>query len=569
VGYDISMSNLETPVVAYFSAEYAIADDLPIYAGGLGILAADTVLEAGSQNLKFYAFGLVYHQAFAGDDPDQRPMAERLMANEFEVATNERGERLMVSVDVADRKVLLQAWVKVWGQTKLVLLDASLDENDERDRAISDHLYAKDPTIQLAQEICLGFGGVAMLDAMGVTADVYHLNEGHSAMAGLAVVLRCLATEPKLNFEQAVAAVKPRLVGTKHTMLPGSGLLLDWATVGRQLRPTLEQHGATLDDLKGVATKHNGDYSDTKLMITLTHVASGVSKINVAAEIVEHPKSKLIPITNGIFRWRWMKASWDGNPLDFDDEKFWAIHSENRRRLLEHVRDQTGKTLDPERLTVVWARRMAAYKRPDLLVTDMARLKSLIKNTKQPIQFVVAGQANPSDVAGIELMNKVIEAARRPALAASFAYLPHYNTVAAKCLVHGADLWLNTPIRGFEACGTSGMKASLNGALQLSISDGWIDEVDIDELGWELPEIDPPASLATALYDKLERDVAPLFYKQTHGVPIEWVQKMRANMKLIIDHFTTTRMLGDYYSKLYMPSTKLVADSKLPHSIRR
>jgi starch phosphorylase len=563
------MSNLDIPVVAYFSAEYAIADDLPIYAGGLGILAADTVLEAGSQNLKFYALGLVYHQAFTGDDPDQRPMAQRLMANEFEVATNDRGERLLVEVTVADRKVTLQAWVKTWGQTKLILLDAQLDENDERDREITDHLYAKDPTVQLAQEMILGFGGLAMLDAMGVEADVYHLNEGHAAMAGLAVVLKHLAREPKLNFEQAAEAVRPKLVGTKHTLLSGSGLILDWATVGRQLRPTLESHGATIDDLKGVANKPNGEYSDTKLMIALTHVASAVSQIHAESERTEHPASKLIPITNGVFRWRWMKPSWDGNPLEFDDAKFWAIHSENRRRLLDHVREQTGKEFDPDRLTVVWARRMAAYKRPELLVSDLDRLYSLISSTKRPIQFIVAGQANPSDQAGIELMNRVIEAARNPKLAPSFAYLPRYNTVAAKCLVHGADLWLNTPVRGFEACGTSGMKASLNGALQLSVSDGWIDEVDIDAIGWKLPEKDLPTSLATVIYDKLEHDVAPLYYQQTRGIPVEWVQKMRANMKLITEHFTTTRMLADYYRLLYVPSTKLEARGKLPHSMHQ
>ncbi|HUD11103.1 MAG TPA: DUF3417 domain-containing protein, partial [Candidatus Saccharimonadia bacterium] len=216
------------PTVAYFSAEYAIADDLPIFAGGLGILAADIVLEAGSRNLPFYAVGLVYHEAFTGDDPDQRLMTERLTANGFEPAMDEKGERIQVSVLVEERSVALQAWAKEWGNTKLVLLDARLDENDERDRAVSDHLYAKDITLELAQEICLGFGGVAMLEAMGAKPDIYHLNEGHTSLVGLALVLRHMRANTDLNFEQAVAAIRPQLVGTKHTILPGAGILLDW-----------------------------------------------------------------------------------------------------------------------------------------------------------------------------------------------------------------------------------------------------------------------------------------------------------------------------------------------------
>jgi starch phosphorylase len=180
------------PIVAYFSAEYAIADDMPIYAGGLGVLAADMVLEAARENLPINAVGLVYHEAFTGDDPDQRLMTERLTANGFETATNEEGKRILVHVLIDSRMVALQAWVKEWGQTKLILLDARLQENDERDRAVSDHLYAKDPNLQLAQEICLGFGGVEMLEAMGVKPAMYHLNEGHTALAGLALVLKHL-----------------------------------------------------------------------------------------------------------------------------------------------------------------------------------------------------------------------------------------------------------------------------------------------------------------------------------------------------------------------------------------
>lgn len=543
------MSSLHQPEVAYFSAEYAIADDLPIYAGGLGVLAADIVLEAASQNLPFYGIGLVYHEAFTGDDPDQRPMAERLMANGFELATDEHGRRIVTSLTIGGRPVSLQAWVKTWGRTKLILLDTRLDDNNERDQAICDRLYAQDPLLQLAQEMCLGFGGVAMLRAMALKPDIYHMNEGHAAMAGLALVLAQFQRSGEMTFAEAVTAVRPQLVGTKHTILPGAGLILDWPSVKTALGPTLKAYGATIDDLMTVASKTSDEYSDTKLMISLARVVNGVSKLHVALEREAHPQSQLIPVTNGIFRWRWTTSAWDGRPLAFDDAKFWSVHCENRRRLVEHVRQLTGVELHPDRLTVVWARRMAAYKRPELLVSDLERLAMLIHTRKWPMQFVVAGQSNPNDSYGAALMDRVIEAAARPELAAGLAYLPYYNPVNAKFLVRGADLWLNTPVRGYEACGTSGMKASLNGVLQFSTADGWIDEVDLSAIGWELSQDNPGKSL----YDTLEQAIAPLFYHRVSDVPHHWVTKMRANMKLVQDHFTATRMLREYYTKLYEP----------------
>ncbi len=547
------MKRTMQPVVAYFSLEYAIADDLPIYAGGLGILAADLVLEAGLEDKQLYAMGLVYHQAFAGDDLDQRPITERLTANGFELLSNEAGERQLVMVQIADRKVQLQAWAKKWGRTYLILLDSQVEGNDERDKAICNHLYPSDPLTAVAQETCLGFGGTAMLEAIGVQPDVYHLNEGHAALAGLAVVLRYIKTHAELNFEEAAATVRHSIVATKHTILPGAGLFLSWEDVRRQLGPVLSQYGATIDDLKGKAGRPTGDYSGTKLLIALAGLASGVSKLHVAAERRDHRDSQLIPITNGVSRWRWSTTAWTSDPLALDDEKIWAIHSECRRELLAHVRQQTGDELDPDHLTVVWARRMTAYKRPGLLVNDLARLTGIIHDATRPIQFIVAGQANPSDEEGVALMQRVIETARRPDLAHGFAYLPRYDTVGAKFLVRGADLWLNTPRKGYEACGTSGMKASLNGVLQFSTEDGWVDEVNIAKIGWALP-----ARPELEIYRVLANEVAPLFYERRDGIPHEWIKYMRANMKLTLKQFTAARMLTDYYEKLYLPATALV-----------
>ncbi|HVQ44394.1 MAG TPA: alpha-glucan family phosphorylase [Candidatus Saccharimonadia bacterium] len=547
---------MNKPTVAYFSAEYAIADDMPIYAGGLGVLAADMVLEAGTQDCEFYAVGLVYHLAFTGDDPDQRPMTERLASDGFQVARDSAGKRLLAEVLVADRTVALQAWVKRWGRTQLILLDTNLSQNAPADRAICDRLYAADPQLQLAQEMCLGFGGVRVLELLGLTPEVYHLNEGHTAMAGLAVVLR-EQRERGEGFAAAVATVRPRLVGTKHTILAGAGILLDWGSVAHQLEPTLAAHGASIDDLRAMAGLPTGDYSDTKLLIELTRLVNGVSEIHVAEELEAHPQSRLITITNGVFQGRWAAANWGDDPLALDDDELWMRHTENRRRLFTLIREQTGVELDSDALTVVWSRRMAAYKRPDLLVSDMKRLAGLAHDPERPVQFVVSGRANPADAVGVELMQRVIATSKQARLAGRFAYVPRFNPVTAKIMVRGADVWLNTPIRGYEACGTSGMKASMNGALQFSTSDGWLDEVKIGPIGWRLP-VDNPAA---ELYARLEQEIAPLFYERGEdGLPHAWIRMMRANMKLVLERFTAKRMLDDYYAKLYEPEESAKSD---------
>lgn len=540
---------MKQPTVAYFSAEYAIADDMPIYAGGLGVLAADMVLEAGTQNRDFHAVGLVYHLAFTGDDPDQRPMTERLASNGFTVAKDgDTGEHLIAKVNIAGRLVELQAWVKKWGKTQLILLDANLSQNLPEDRAICDRLYAANPNLQLAQEICLGFGGVDMLEQLGVKPEVYHLNEGHTAPAGLAVVLRMMKSRPGMSFGEAMALAKPMLVGTKHTILAGAGILLDWGSVENQLGPTLREHGATMGDLQKLAGLSTGDYSDTKMLIRLVRLASGVSKIHVAQELRDHADSKLITITNGVFRGRWAAEGWGDNPLELDDAELWDRHYKNRQALLALASQNCEYPLDPDTLTIVWARRMASYKRPELLVSDLKRLAQVAATAGRPVQFVVAGRANPADTIGVELMKQVIAASKFSKLKHRFAYLPNYNPASAKLLVRGADLWLNTPIRGYEACGTSGMKASLNGALQFSTSDGWVDEIDLPAIGWRLP-VDRPAKL---LYDRIEGEIAQLFYDRgADGLPHGWIKLMRANMKLVLEQFTATRMLNDYYAKLY------------------
>jgi starch phosphorylase len=331
----------------------------------------------------------------------------------------------------------------------------------------------------------------------------------------------------------------------------GAGLTLDRPALEAGLGPLLKQARGSAEDLMNLASDDGQYLFTTKLVLALACRKCGVSRIHVQMEAKTHPGSPLFPITNGVFAPRWREVSLDGDPLTYSDSQIWEAHNANRQTLLEYVAAETGQKLKSDRLTVVWARRMTAYKRPDLLISDLKRIEALTKHSDRPIQFIVAGQANPADAEGIEMMNRIVKAAKSPELANAFAYLPHYNPRTARLLVQGADLWLNTPLRGMEACGTSGMKASLNGALQLSTSDGWIDEVDAAPIGWIIPE----ENAANSLYGLLELQAAPLYYgRGENGLPGDWIIKMRANIKLIEDEFTATRMLDDYYGQLYAMS---------------
>ena len=297
-----------------------------------------------------------------------------------------------------------------------------------------------------------------------------------------------------------------------------------------------------------IGGKEDGYFFATKFLLAIACRANGVSEIHVRSEKAQYPESRLIAITNGVYDKRWRAVNLDGNPLKYSDQELWAAHAANRCAMFDFVRAETGKQLHPERLTVVWARRMTGYKRPSLFINDLERLRRLVENEQRPIQIVVAGHANPADAEGLEMENQITAASKLPGLTAALAYLPHYNPSVARTLVQGADLWLNTPLRGMEACGTSGMKASLNGSLQFSTSDGWIDEVDAAPIGWILPE----EAAEQAVYDIIEREIAPLFYNLNEvNLPVAWIVKMRANIELMERQFTSARMLKDYYQKLY------------------
>ncbi|MFI5240174.1 MAG: alpha-glucan family phosphorylase [Candidatus Saccharimonadia bacterium] len=534
--------------IAFFSAEYAIENSLPIYAGGLGVLSGDMVLEAGSEGIAEVAFGTMYAYGFdtVGDT------SKRLdpLAAGFELIKGTDGDTMVAQIICNDRVVLVQAWQKYYGSARLILLDTDNPWNTHEDRQLTDHLYNPNFVTQMCCEWVYGLGAVEFMKQLGITPSVYHVNEGHTSFVVLGLILDYLKTHPKSTLKQAQSEIRKKLVASKHTILAGAGLFIDRLVFKSIAGSALNEADFEAIFSLGRTLSHPEHFSTTKFIMDHARNVNGVSELHVAKEKAEHPSSRLIAITNGVYRGRWLAQNLQNSGTEMSDASLWKHHNNNRASLVSMINDTVGSQLDPRALTIIWARRIAVYKRPALLFHNISRLEELVNNDTNPVQFIIAGKANSGDDEAKRILSEILKFCKLPKLSGKVVYLPGYSVPTTKQLAAGADLWLNTPIRGQEACGTSGMKASLNGALQLSTSDGWIDEVTETFIGWKLPE----ENLEKVLYDTIEGGVAPLFYdRNQQDMPTQWVKQMRQTMALINERFSAKRMLNDYINKLYFP----------------
>jgi len=540
------------PVVAYFSAEYAIADALPTYAGGLGVLAGDLVRQAGDDGRELVAFGPAYRHNVAVKTNHNEPLDQQLAGHGFHLLAGADGQPLMVEVEFASWKTDVRVWERRFGASaRLLLLDTDFPPNTAINRNLMANLYDPDLRTRLQQQFLLAVASLKVLEALGTEPDVYHLNEGHMALVAVALALQRARQHRGVPFARTLAAVSEQVVATKHTILPGAGDFAELGVVRELFGGVMERAGFTAEDLfeAGRMPEAPETFSTTRLLLATARAANGVSAMHCVAERAAHPHSGLIPITNGVYASRWQHHNLgERDRAAVTDVELWRMHEENRAGMIAHLNRTLGTTLDPRALTVVWARRFAAYKQPTLILSDMARLARLLNHARRPVQCIISGNANESDVEGIGAVEMITAAVQHEEFGGRLVYWPHYVTETTKWLAGGADLWLNTPIRGMEACGTSGMKASLNGAVQLSTSDGWFDEIEGERIGWILPE----ENSAEALYNLLEHEVVPLFYERGRDdLPEAWLIKLRAALELMERQFTTHRMLNDYYKKLY------------------
>jgi starch phosphorylase len=602
--------------VAYFSAEFGLHESLPIYSGGLGILAGDHLKSASELGIPFTAVGLLYRNGYfqqylSGDGWQQESYPELDFYNlPIEPMRYTDGSPVHVRVDMPENAVFCKVWRANIGRIPLYLLDTNLQENAPADRDITARLYGSGSELRIRQEIVLGIGGVRALEALNIVLNVFHMNEGHSAFLALERV-RKLLENSALSFDEARQLVMATNVFTTHTPVPAG---IDMFPPDLVLKYFRHYHPSLKLDEEGFLALGREDVSDRKqgfsmalLAIRLADHINGVSDLHgKVSRRMWHNVWPRVPVsevpirhvTNGIHvrTWlspdlaytldRYLPGAWITDPADssvwegvmqIPEEELWRAHERGRARLVSWarhtLREQLIKrgaayddvaaaeqVLDPEALTIGFARRFATYKRGALLLKDVERLRKLLDDTKHPIQFVFAGKAHPADHEGKELIKSIINFARDPAVRRKVVFIENYDMNVARQLVQGVDVWLNTPRRPYEASGTSGMKAACNGVLNCSILDGWWVEGYSPDVGWAIgrgEEYTDPATQdqveSQALYDLLEKQIVPLFYnRDVDNLPREWVSRMKNCMRKLVPFFNTNRMVQNYTEMFYM-----------------
>jgi len=603
--------------VAYFSMEFGLGEGLPLYAGGLGILAGDFLKTASDLGIPVVGIGLLYQEGYfrqiidaAGGQREAYPYNDP-GSLPIQPVQDDRGGWLHIGLDLPGRSLRLRVWQAGVGRVRLYLLDANDPLNSSADRGITGKLYDADSEIRILQEIVLGVGGWRIVETLAPEVEICHLNEGHAAFA---VIERAQAHMRRsgLSFPEALWATRAGNVFTTHTSVPAgfdhfSPELFDKYT--RYLGGSLAEAPVSSEDISRLGRNNSGDSGEAFNMAHLAVRGSmqsfGVSRLHgqVSRQIFQ-PLFRRWPehevpighVTNGVHvpswdsaradhlwttacgkeRWRGASDALSGQVAGLSDEELWLMAGEDRQVLVGIVRGrlarqlasrgyppeivaQSAGVLDPNVLTLGFARRFAGYKRPNLLLSDLSRLARLLHDSAHPAQMVLAGKAHPSDEMGKQLVRDWINVAQRPEFRRHIVFLEDYDIELAQQLVQGVDIWINTPRRPWEACGTSGMKVLVNGGLNLSERDGWWDEAYAPELGWAIggdqkcPDSESDGRDAEALYAILEQQVLPEFYdRDAAGLPRSWLRRVRQSMASLTPTYSSNRMARDYVEQYYL-----------------
>lgn len=532
---------LQRPI-AYFCAEYALDSTLPTYAGGLGVLAGDFVREASVQNFPILAVGLRYRHAQSSLVSPDVSATEKNASEErtLTLVKNQAGHPLIVSVPIGERIVSAVAWEWQDNGARVYLLDCDIVENDSRDRGITDTLYTNNRTERLRQEILLGIGGYELLKALGHTPSGYHLNEGHSAFLACAL-MRHEMERQRVDFNTAYHYARKHILFTNHTLVLEGQEQFNPALVREQISRYVREMGIACEDVIRLGmTDSSLLFSMTTFAFRLSTRANAVSALHASKATLLWSDHPMETVTNGIHTLRWDKIK--------NENMLWHDHQENKMKLLKRIFEMTGQTWNKDTLLFGWARRLVEYKQPLVLFSDIEKLRAIASDPKQPLCIVYSGPTG-TDVESNPYARE-LKKIMSVSLAGTFVFLPNYNTTLAEELVAGCDVWLNTPMVGKEACGTSGMKAALNGVLPLSTRDGWIAEADMADCGWVIDEPDSTRKLL----DTAKEKIIPLYYEHLKNpLHSEWYSRMASSRKLILERFTMLRVLREYIEKLYIP----------------
>ena len=606
-------------VVAYFCAEFGLHESLPIYSGGLGVLAGDHTKTASDVGMPFVGVGLLYRQGYFVQTIDHQGRQEaRHVDTDFdrlpiEPAVRPDGSQLRVPIDMPGRKIHANVWRARVGHVSLYLLDTDIEGNDPRDRGIGYQLYGGTSKTRLEQEIVLGVGGARALAEVGVEPACWHVNEGHAAFLIVERVRRLVAGG--LDFEVALEAVAANTVFTTHTVVPAGHDHFPEDGVRAHLASACPELNAHLDAVLAIArSPSTNDFNMTALALRGSRYQNGVSRIHgrvssrVCAEHwpqIEPEENPVRSITNGVHVPTFLHTDWGGvfdqhlgagwrqrltdqecwrKVHDIPDAQFWGVHQSLKAEMLDFVRHRMhvqntrrdgseahlervlrlADPADPRVLTIGFARRIATYKRATLLFEDLERLRQIVSDPQRPVLFVLAGKAHPADQPAQELIRRISEVARMPEFESSFVFLENYDLRIARRLVTGVDVWLNNPVYPHEASGTSGIKAGINGVINLSVLDGWWAEGYDGSNGWAIkPTFDAAdparrdADEARTLYQLLEDQVIPLYYSVgADGCSPGWVAIAKQSVASLVPRFSSVRMLGEYAEQFYAPASR-------------
>jgi starch phosphorylase len=632
--YNENSRDFETACVAYFSAEFGIHESLPIYSGGLGVLAGDHLKSASELGIPLVGVGMLYrlgyfHQYLTIDGWQQERFPETDFHNiPVTLMRDDKDQPLMISVEFPGRMVYAQIWKVNIGTVTLYLLDTNTDKNSAEDKTITDQLYGGDNEMRIKQELILGVGGVRALKAIGRQVTVYHMNEGHAAFLAVERI-RMMMEEQGMSYPEALEFVTSNNVFTTHTPVPAGNDRFEPETIDHYCAHFFPKLGLTRDQFLALGRENAADKKETFCMTVLAIKTAagcnGVAKLhgkvsrgmwkNIWPTLPVH-EVPIGHVTNGIqtLSWtsdemmrlfnRYLGPRWIDNTSDssiwryideIPDSELWRCRERLRERLVAFTRrrlreqllergvppkeaEKANSVLDPEALTIGFARRFATYKRATLLFKNINRLADILNEKDRPVQLILSGKAHPRDNMGKELIKQIIHMGSDEGFRGKIIFLEDYDISIARYLVQGVDVWLNNPIRPKEASGTSGMKVVSNGGLNISILDGWWDEAYNANNGWAIGKGEEYSDLAyqdeveaLSLYNILENEVKPAFYERgVDGLPREWLGKIRESMRSLTPVFNTNRMVMDYTEKYYKQAHKnFVKFSSDGHSLAK
>ncbi len=604
-------------MIAYFSAEFGLSESLPIYSGGLGVLSGDHCKSASDLGLPFTAIGLFYRQGYFNQLITREGIQETAYStlNLSDLAVKPvhgaNGDNLLVGVEMPGRIVYVALWQVRVGRINLYLLDSDVPQNSEQDRRITARLYGGDGDTRIQQEILLGMGGVKALEALGISASVYHMNEGHSAFLGFELI-RNLMRRQYLNFKEACEAVASSSVFTIHTPVPAGIDVFPHDTMDRYFTEYRDSLGISRDEFLALGADPGNPYgfNMASLAMTLAAKRNGVSKLhggvtrkmfNSLWPEVPEDEVPVTHVTNGIHTLTWLSTPlkklfdkylekgweqrlseheiWEG--MDhIPDAEFWQAHMDLKHYMAQYVnsRIKTAGTdgaspaagpsgaIDPSVLTIGFARRFATYKRASLIFRDIQRIRKILNWQDRPVQIIFAGKAHPADRPAQDIIRSINEVAQQEGFKGKVILLENYNMALARRLVQSVDVWLNNPRVPMEASGTSGQKACINGVLNLSVLDGWWREGYNGKNGWAIGtdtiyenEYYQDNADSESLYEILEKNLVPLYYdRDEHGIPVKWVKMMKESVKSLAAEYSTQRMVQEYTNRFYVPSLERV-----------